>query len=355
MRYVLLKDAEPGMLLAQDILDAQGRILIGYKCELTALYIEKLREYGFDGVYISDELSEDIELKEIITPQLRSEGLACVRERNIDGCQQVAKKIVEEILSSGDLRLELSDLRSYDDYTYAHSVNVAVICCVIGIGLKLNEKDLTNLVMAALLHDFGKLSIPTEILNKPGRLTPEEYQIMKSHARLSYELISDRWDISAHTKVAVLFHHENEDGSGYPQGLGGSEQTLFTKILHVADVYDALVSKRPYKNPYSPFDACEYMMGGCGVLFDQTVVEKLLEYVPLFPKGTMVTLSDGREGIVYENFSYHNLRPIIRLLDGTMVDLLESDNLNLTILAKQEEEHSLEKEERARREMLKPV
>ena len=119
---------------------------------------------------------------------------------------------------------------------------------------------------------------------------------MKSHATVSYELLKERWDVSAQVKSAVLFHHENVDGSGYPQGLEGHEQTLFTKILHVADVYDALVSKRPYKNPYSPYEASEYLMGGCGIMFDQTVVDILLRYVPLYPKGTAVILSDGQIG-----------------------------------------------------------
>ena len=287
MRYVSLKDARPGMVLAYDLYDSFGRTLVGSNCELTAYYIEKLNDYGFDGIYIEDELSKGIEIEPAISPQLRASGLACVREGNIDGCQDIAKRIVEEILDRGAMSLDLADLRTYDDYTYAHSVNVAVFCCAIGMGMEMNEEDLTNLVTAALLHDLGKLQIPNEILNKPGRLTQEEYQIMKSHATLSYEYISERWDLSAHIKTAVLFHHENVDGSGYPQGLDESEQTLFTKILHVADVYDALISKRPYKKPYSPYEASEYLMGGCGIMFDRTVVNTLLKYVPLYPKGTV--------------------------------------------------------------------
>lgn len=172
-------------------------------------------------------------------------------------------------MERGTVSLDMTDLRTYDDYTYAHSVNVAVICCVIGVGMELSESELTQLATAALLHDLGKLSIPPEILNKPGRLTQEEYQIMKSHATLSYELIRERWDIPANVKTAVLYHHENVDGSGYPQGIDASQQSLFIRILHVADVYDALVSKRPYKEPYSPYEASEYLMGACGIMFDK--------------------------------------------------------------------------------------
>ncbi len=108
--------------------------------------------------------------------------------------------------------------------------------------------------------------------------------------------------------------------------------TIYTKILHVADVYDALVAKRPYKNPYSPFEACEFLMGGGGIMFDPKVVESLLRYVPFYPKGTLVKLSDGREGIIVENFGKRNLRPLIRMMDGSMIDLDNQENYNLTIL-----------------------
>ena len=165
----------------------------------------------------------------MITPQLRQEGQERICTCDIDRCKLIVKRMVEEILSCGNVSLDLTDLRSYDDYTYAYSVNVAVYCGVIGMGM--SESELGNLVTAALLHDLGKLQIPDEILNKPGRLTQEEYLIMKSHATLSYQIISERWDISAHIKEAVLHHHENVDGSGYPDGLEGAQQTMFTKIL----------------------------------------------------------------------------------------------------------------------------
>lgn len=196
----------------------------------------------------------------------------------------------------------------------------------------MSERDLNYLVTAALLHDLGKLAIPKEILNKPGRLTPDEYQLMKTHSTRSYQLLSKRWNISAHIKQTVLLHHENVDGSGYPQGLMGDEQSLSVRIVHVADVYDALTSRRPYKKPYSPYEAVEYLMGACGIMFDKNVVEVFMERVPLFPRGTEVNLSDGRKGLIYENKGPHNLRPVLNMPDGTKLDLMENKNLNVTIL-----------------------
>lgn len=332
MRYMKMNDARPDMRLAYNMYDADGHTLICSGSILSAFYIKRLGEYGFDGVYINDELSEDIQIEPIITPELRTEGLFNVRNSDVDGCKGVAKKIVDQILDKGSLTLDLTDLRCFDGYTYAHSVNVAVIACIIGFGLKMNAESLEQLVMAGLLHDMGKLVIPPEILNKPGKLTNEEYEIMKQHSQNSYEIIKERWDISAQVKAAVLYHHENVDGSGYPDGIEGDGMTIFTKILHVADVYDALVSKRPYKNPYSPYEACEFMMGAGGIMFDPKVVEVLLLYVPFYPKGTQVRLSDGREGIIVENAGTRNLRPLLRLLDGTMIDMQQQKNYNLTIL-----------------------
>lgn len=353
MRYIAIDKAEPGMVLAGNVLDVYGHKLISSDNVLTAGYIGKLKEFGFPGVYINDELSQDIVIEAVISPQLRSEGIESIRRCDIDACQKVAKQMVAEIMSKGTVSLDMMDLRSFDDFTHAHSVNVAAICGVIGMGYLFSEKDMENLVTAALIHDLGKMLIPEEVLNKPGRLTGEEYQMMKSHVQLTYDMIKERWDISSVVKVAVLEHHENEDGSGYPRGIDGSEQILIAKIIHVVDVYDALVSKRSYKASYSPYEASEYLMGGCGILFDRDVVQMLLKYVPLYPKGTEVEISDGRRGIICENAGIHNLRPVIRLMTGQKLDLCEKGNLNLTIMTPESAEAAVQVgEEEERREML---
>lgn len=352
MRYVAIGDAKPGMCLAYDLYDSMGRTIVGKGCELTDSYIARLNEYGFSGVYIDDELTKEIRLEASIPEQLRLEGIQSIQSSDIDQCVTIAGKIVDDILPRGTVSLDMLDLRSYDDYTYAHSVNVAVLCCAIGMGLEMSERDLNDLVTAALLHDLGKLFVPTEILHKPGHLTPEEYQIMKLHSTKSYELICDRTDISENVKQAVLGHHENYDGSGYPQGLRGEEQSLLVRVLHVADVYDALTARRPYKQSYSPYEAVEYLMGACGIMFDQSVVEVFLEYIPLFPKGSKVSLSDGRNAIICQNTSGHNLRPMVILEDGTKLDLMDNDNLNITILPPDNlDVVSPEEEEKGRKNM----
>ena len=352
MRYIGIRDLKPGMKLGADVFDLYGRILLGARAELNADYIKRLKKLGIDGLYISDELSDDIEIEPIISPVLRGRGIECLRNQDIDGCLSVSKDIVSEILDKSTISLDMTDLRENDDVTFTHSMNVALYSCVIGVSMGLKVDDLESLVLAGLLHDIGKLSISPEILKKKGRLTQEEYQIMKTHSKLSYDLIKGRWDVPTQVKIAVLFHHENVDGSGYPKGISGGDQNIFTRILHVADVYDALISKRPYKKPYSPYEAVEYLMGACGIMFDQEVVSVLVKHIPVYPKGTRMELSDGRQCIIVENADYHNLRPVVRLLDGTTIDLMDQKYWNITILRATDLESFMPEEEEERKTMI---
>lgn len=351
MRYVLIKDVKPGMILAQRLVEASGRILATENSSLTEYAIEKLKREGYDGIYIEDDLSSDIFIEGAISSTLRAASMGCIKKQDLDGCMRMADEIVMHLHKKSKMNLDFSDFRTTEDYIFAHSVNVAVLSCVVGMGFDLNEGELRNLTFAGLVHDIGKLEIPSIVRNKAGRLTRDEYQIMKSHAILSYELIKARSDISAHIKKAVRAHHENVDGSGYPDGSLGEEQSLFTKILHVTDVYDALISRSPYKKPYSPQEASEYLMGGCGVLFDKEVVEILLKNVPIYPKGTEVSFSDGRSGIIYENTGVNNLRPIVKMHDGTIIDLSKPENFSMTIIVDKELAIS-EEYENERKEMI---
>ncbi len=332
MRFIPIDRVKPGMVLAQSVFDDSACVLLGAYVELTKDYIEKLTERGFPGIYIEDELSKDIEIQEAISNTLRNEAVRSLRDCNIDQAMNVAQKIVEELLNKKTISLDMIDLRSFDEYTYRHSVNVAVLSTVVGMGMGLSTKELINLCAAAIFHDLGKLEIAEEILNKPGRLTDEEFAVMKQHPVLSYELIKGKWNISSTTKKAVLSHHENEDGSGYPHGLERDQIHLYAKIVHVADVYDALTSRRAYKKPYSPAEAMEYLMGGCGILFDQKIVKAFMKKVPLYPKGATVLLSNDEVGLIVENQKQNNMRPIVRLEDGSEIDLNDWEQLNVTIV-----------------------
>lgn len=263
MRYLQIARVTEGMISAKNILSSSGGVFIRQGTVLNDKNISKLQEFGFAGVYIEDEISQGIEIEDLVRSEVREKAINCVKNQDIDGCGEVANEIVHEILENQDLSLNLIDMRSIEDFILSHSLNVAVYSCIIGMGMGYKQAFLDKLTFAALIHDLGKMSIPEDILHKASRLTPEEYNKMKKHPIYSYRLIEKRPEISDYVKEAVLHHHENEDGSGYPDGLMGEEQSIYTKILHVADVYDALISRRPFKEPYSPSEAVEYLMGGC--------------------------------------------------------------------------------------------
>ncbi len=333
MRYINIEKVESGMVLAKEVFDDDGRVLLAANTILTKEYIIRLSIRGYQGVYIEDELSRGIQIDEVISIELRNEGAKAVKEGNIDSLKSIAKNIVSQLLEKDkSISLDIKDLRTYDNYTYKHSVNVAVISTIIGIYLSYDEESLYELCLAALMHDIGKTKIDPGIINKPGRLSMMEYRIVQEHARYSYDILDENYLISARTKQAVLHHHENEDGTGYPDRLVGDEIPPYAKIIHVADVYDALTSKRPYKKPYALSEAIEYLMGGSNVLFDRKAVEAFLEAVPVYAKGIDVLMTNGERAIVVSNTS-NPLRPIVRLVDsGKDIDLSnDKDYISVTI------------------------
>lgn len=333
MRFIPISRVKTGMVLARAIFDSDDRVLLGAHVELKPEFIDNLQKRGYSGIYIEDDLSKDIDIGETISEELRHQGVSSLKECNLDAVLKVANSIVDQIMSAKTVSLDLVDLRSFDDYTYCHSINVAVLSCITGMEMNLSETEVLHLCVGAIFHDLGKSKIDAQILNKPAKLTPEEYKKIKTHSMESYNMIKDRYDISSTSKNAILCHHENEDGSGYPLGLSYDDIHIFAKIIHVMDVYDALTAKRPYKEPYAASEALEYLMGGCGILFDKRVVEAFSRCAPVFPKGMEVMLSDGRSGIVLSNNKENILRPVIRLMGGETVDLgNEMWNRNITVM-----------------------
>ncbi len=332
MRYVQIEEAQAGMIAAKPIFDNIGKVLLSKGSVVTADYIERLMRRGMPGFYIEDEWSKDIEIEDVISPELRNAGIAALRNNNIDETLDIAKKMIEQILSSSVVSLDLMDLKSYDNYTYQHSVNVAIISTLVGMKMGLTKGNLQDLCIAAILHDVGKVLIDNDVLNKPGRLTNEEYTIVQRHSTLGYEIIKDRLDISATVKSAILMHHENEDGSGYPNGYKSGQIHLYAKIIHVADVFDALTSKRTYKPAYARSEAAEYLMGSCGTMFNKEVVEAFLLAVPIYPRGIRVLLSNHLDAIVVRN-TKNTLRPVIRFENNEEIDMSDlTQNRSLTIV-----------------------
>ena len=229
----------------------------------------------------------------------------------------VAATLVDEINQSvsrnpGAL-LSLARLKNKDDYTYLHSVAVCALMLALGRQLGVKGETLKSLGMAGLLHDVGKAGIPDEVLNKPGRLTDEEFDVVKSHPLKGWEILKASYGVDDIVLDVCLHHHERVDGTGYPHKLPASELTLFAKMGAVCDVYDAITSDRCYKQGWAPAEALHKMAEWKNGHFDDTVFQAFVKTVGIYPVGTLVKLKSGRLAVVTDQSDKSLLTPKVKV------------------------------------------
>lgn len=218
----------------------------------------------------------------------------------------------------------LHNLRSVDDSVYAHCLNVALIARMIGKWLKIPAEDLETLTLAGLLHDIGKTKIPEEILNKQSKLTDEEFQLLCSHAQLSYDILKSL-PLNSHVKKAAFMHHERCDGSGYPGHLTTDDIDDYALVIAIADVYDAMTAARAYRAPLCPFQViAEFEKDGLQK-YKPKFILTFLQRIASTYQNNHVLLSDGRAAnIVLLNQNYLS-KPLVQLDNGDCIDLSRSD------------------------------
>jgi len=365
MRLIPIEFAKPGNFLAKTIYDNDGRVLLREGVTLTEIFLIKIKQLQIYSIYISDEYS-DIIIEDVIKPDLRQNAIKAIKEafysfekyslysNNINfnekkiskekhayfesiGC--IARDIIDEIISKKNVMINLVDIKSMDNYTYQHSVNVAVISLVLGVQLQLNQKELYTLCMGALIHDIGKIFIPIDIVLKPGPLTDEEFGIIKEHTTKGYNYLKGCLDISVPSRIVALQHHEKMNGCGYPDNIKDKSINRFARIVAIADVYDALTSDRPYRKAMCPNDAVEYILSHGNTQFDYEMVNAFSKAVVPYPHGTLVKLSTGDIGVVNDVFPGFALRPQVKIIKkgpnpnsqevGTTISLI--DQLDIII------------------------
>ena len=232
-----------------------------------------------------------------------------------------AKMLVEDISNSlsrnpGAL-ISLARLKTADDYTYMHSVAVCALMVALAKQLKLDEAQTRSAGIAGLLHDLGKALMPIEVLNKPGKLTDDEFAIIKAHPSAGHELLLDSTGADAVALDVVLHHHEKADGSGYPKRLSDSGISLYVKMGTVCDVYDAITSNRPYKAGWDPAESLRKMAEWCTGHFDHVVFQAFVKSLGIYPIGSLVRLNSGRLGIVIDQTRSSLLQPSLKVFFST--------------------------------------
>lgn len=231
---------------------------------------------------------------------------------------QAAQLMMEDILASitrnANALLSLAKLREVDEYTYTHCINVAVLAIVFGRHLGFSGVVLNRMGLAGLFHDLGKAHMPEVILESPRRLTPEEFEIMKRHPRLGWEQLQDNPQVYEEMLAGALEHHEKYNGLGYPRGLKGEEISVVARILSVADVYDALTSRRVYKPAMLPHKALGLMYGMRGQDFHPGMVERFIRCIGIYPVGSVVELNTGQRGVVSRVNASEPLQPEVMVV-----------------------------------------
>lgn len=343
MRRIKISWAKPGDILGYPIFRKDGAILLNAGVKLTPYYIEQLKALGITHIYIQDEVSEDIVIPDPISIETRTEALKVIGDNfhrscrglplDVESIRRVVNTIVDEILSSGQVLLNLYEIKTSDNYLFSHSLSVTVLSIVLGKKFGCNDRTLRDIGIGCMLHDIGKLDIPKEILDKPDKLTPEEYEIVKFHTHYGYRRIIDQdGEIPATSAHIAWEHHERYDGSGYPRGLKGGEIHIFSRIAGVSDVYDAMTTDRIYRKAYPPNEAMEFIMGGSGTLFDYEVVRAFVRSIAPYPVGDVVLLSTGETAIVIDVNKDFPLRPLVRVLKDDRwedVDLMKKTNISI--------------------------
>lgn len=323
MKFVKAQNLAPGMEVDLKITDITGNVIFKPRTRLTDRNIEYILSKGYHGLYIYDGRMEEIRPRFDYIPDDFSVGSNVIKKKDFQGMKRIAFDIADAVERGTMRRVEILNIQPYEDYDYYHAINTAVYSAIIGRKLGISGTDLKLLSLSGVLHDIGMSFIPVGIINKTAPLTEQEYIKIKEHTELGIRLIGDK-GVPQVVMEAIRYHHENVNGTGYPAQLAGDRIPVFSKIIHVADVLDAMTTKRPYKEAYYSADAIDYVLGGSGILFDETIVNAVVESFEAYPLGVGVELSDNSKCIVAKH-TKNPRRPIVLIDNESRFVNLDSD------------------------------
>jgi HD-GYP domain-containing protein (c-di-GMP phosphodiesterase class II) len=341
MRRLNLSDVTEGMFLGKTLYSEDGRVLLKAGTKLKARYIERLDELGVITVYVMESEDDALDMPDVLSESTRVQAMKTVKsvtdslrtdaDVDSDAVHNVVSTMIDEIISNKEILVGLSDIRTVDSYTFGHCVNVCVLCILAGLSLGFDHAKLKDMGVGALLHDVGKIMIPKEILTKAGKLSKEEFEIVKEHPHKGFQVVRKITGVNILSAHVAYQHHERLDGTGYPRGLREDEIHEFGLVAAVADVFDALTADRVYRQALMPSRAAAILRSYSVTQFSSLMVEKLLENIALYPVGSIVELNTGEVCQVVKVRRSSTDRPVVRILtDADGVALTTCEELDLS-------------------------
>ena len=239
---------------------------------------------------------------------------------DLESVQESTDAIVDSIFRNQDALSCMSRLRVKDDYLVEHSLNVSILMTIFCKHMKIERKTMEDLALGAFLHDIGKTLIPDKVLQKPGKFTDEEYAIMKTHVMLGVKILEDTPNIPETSMMVVKEHHERLDGKGYPYGLTAGQISQYSRMIAIADCYDAMTAERVYKAGMHPIKAFKILISESPGAFDKKLVEQFIQCLGLYPIGTLVKLNSGKVGLISKLNKNKPLQPFVRVFYNTRLN-----------------------------------
>ncbi len=360
MKTYKIDQLKENMILAEDIIDNNGIVILAKDTALSIRNITMLANLAFEEVNIklagdlsklNDTDDSNFELELLKSQNIREEEnkkLKIIYNNTVDQFESIYNRtkeherinvekvnaIMEPVLDSAFNNVSIMSTfmtlnEQLGEYTYKHSINVGLFSAMIGKWLGFNQEEIKELATAGVLHDIGKSKTPAEIINKPARLTKEEFDIIKKHPQDGYDLIKNNHNISNAVKMAVYQHHEKIDGTGYPNGLKMNEIHTYAKIVAVADVYDSLTSVRAYKEAICPFTVYEMMIDMAQNHLDYYITSTFIKKISNFFVGSYVKLTNGeRAKIVLLNKTVLT-RPVLLSSKNEYIDLSKDYSIKI--------------------------
>ena len=353
VKQINLTDIKEGMVLAKDTIYSNGVLIFPEDTVMTNKHILKLSLYDIKYVYVKDFI-EDLTykkktIKKELTPQqIRTKDnfvkfskhykiqevnvkdnlnkISTGQSVKITDLFSISTNLVNDLGTQSDLFNHLCHLKASNNITYTHCLNVSMLCNIFGRWLHFTDSQIESLTIAGLLHDIGKTKIDPSILNKPEKeLTQEEFEIFKQHPQIGYDIIKDK-NLDEDIKEAVLQHHENIDGSGYPSGLSWNDIHPYAKIISIVDMYDTMTSEKNYRKRYSPFKVIKIIEEDCYGILDTEYMYVFLEHIAYNYIGCLARLSTGEECEI--KFIHKNCpsRPIVQV-DNNLIDLEQESDI----------------------------